>query len=179
MPDLIHQAWNLAARHHEGQRYNTPEEDLTLPYLTHLGAVLIEANYVISQEPGLNAELLRLCAILHDSLEDTDLEEATIRELFGGEVLAGVKALTKDETLPSKRAQMEDSIARIRAQVREVAIVKLCDRINNLAPAPHHWTSEKKAAYREEAQLILDELGPASPVAAGRLRQKIAAYRVD
>lgn len=178
MPDLLQKAWKLAALHHEGQRYTTPDKDVTLPYLTHLGAVLIEVNYVISQEPGLDARLVRLCAILHDSLEDTNLTEESIGRQFGDDVLAGVKALTKDETLPTKRAQMEDSLARILAQPREIAVVKLCDRINNLAPPPHHWSHDKRMAYRAEAELILDQLGPASPVAAARLRKKIVAYDV-
>lgn len=162
-----------------GQRYNTPEEGVTLPYLTHLGAVLIEVNYAISQEPGLNAKMIRLCAILHDSLEDTDLDEATVREQFGDEVLAGVKALTKNESLPTKQEQMEDSLARILAQPREIAVVKLCDRINNLSPAPSYWDQEKRLAYRAEAELILDQLGHASPVAATRLRKKILSYDVN
>lgn len=179
MPELLQKAWKLAAQHHEGQRYNTPEEGVTLPYLTHLGAVLIEVNYVISQEPGLNVKLARLCAILHDSLEDTDLTEESVREQFGEQVLAGVKALTKNETLPTKQEQMEDSLARILAQPREVAVVKLCDRINNLSPAPPHWDQEKRLAYRAEAELILEQLGPASPVAAARLRKKIEAYDVN
>ncbi len=179
MPELLQKAWLLAAHHHEGQRYYTPQEGVTLPYLTHLGAVLIEVNYIISQEPGLKAKLARLCAILHDSLEDTDLDEATLREQFGDEVLAGVKALTKNESLPSKREQMEDSLARILAQPREIAVVKLCDRINNLSPPPSYWTPEKRLAYLAEAELILEQLGPASPVAAARLRKKIAAYDVS
>jgi len=144
MPELLQKAWQLAAHHHEGQRYNTP-----------------------------------LCAILHDSLEDTELEEATISGQFGHQVLAGVKALTKNESLPTKRAQMEDSLARIMAQPREVAVVKLCDRINNLSPAPAYWGEEKRRAYRAEAELILEQLGAASPVAAVRLRKKIAAYEID
>jgi (p)ppGpp synthase/HD superfamily hydrolase len=179
MPDTLQKAWLLAAHHHEGQRYNTPGEGVSVPYLTHLGAVLIETNYVISQEPGLDAKLIRLCAILHDSLEDTDLKEEALQEQFGDQVLAGVKALTKNEALPSKLAQMEDSLARILAQPREISVVKLCDRINNLSPAPDYWTSEKKIAYRDEAKLILKHLGSASPVAAARLRKKIEAYDVS
>ncbi|MFT4686662.1 MAG: (p)ppGpp synthase/HD superfamily hydrolase [Neolewinella sp.] len=179
MPDTLQKAWLLAAFHHDTQRYSTPREGVTVPYLTHLGAVLIEVNYIISQEPGLDADLARLCAILHDSLEDTDLDEETLREEFGDRVLAGVKALTKNETLPTKRVQMEDSLARILAQPREIAVVKLCDRINNLSPAPDYWTREKKIAYRDEAALILKQLGPASPIAANRLRKKIERYDVS
>lgn len=50
------------------------------------------------------------------------------------------------------------------------------DRISNLHTAPAHWTADKRAAYRAEAQTILDALGPAHAVLADRLATKIAAY---
>jgi (p)ppGpp synthase/HD superfamily hydrolase len=176
MTNQLQLAWQLAARHHDGQRYSTPTEGDTVPYLTHLGAVLIEAQEALLHEPGLDRELTLLCAILHDSLEDTELLPVDIEDHFGPAVLAGVKALTKDESLPTKREQMEDSLDRILAQPEECAVVKLCDRICNLVPPPAHWDDDKISAYRNEAQLILDRLGHTCPFLATRLAQKIAAY---
>jgi (p)ppGpp synthase/HD superfamily hydrolase len=178
LTEKLQTAWLLAAHHHEGQRYKTPVEGVTLPYLTHLGAVLIEAQSALRHEPGLDPELMQLCAILHDTLEDTDLDAATIRDHFGDRVLAGVRALAKNENLPTKWEQMEDSLTRILAQPPEIAAVKLCDRINNLSPPPHYWTTEKVATYRAEAGLILERLGGASAYLAERLRTKIAGYGI-
>lgn len=177
--DKIQQAWLLAATYHEGQRYATPKEGVTLPYLTHIGAVVLEAQEAIRHNPTLDAGLMTLCAILHDSIEDTALSASTIEAQFGPKVLAGVKALTKDETLPTKQAKMEDSLRRIKAQPREVAAVKLSDRICNLGPPPAHWTREKVLAYREEAELILRELGDADAYLAQRLQAKIDSYSID
>ncbi|WP_020568982.1 HD domain-containing protein [Neolewinella persica] len=176
MPNLLQKAWLLAAHHHENQRYNTPIEGLTLPYLTHIGAVLIEAQQALHHHPEFDADLLLCSAVLHDTLEDTDLTPDQVETTFGKEILTGVRALTKDENLPSKREQMEDSLQRILAAPPEIAAVKLCDRINNLSPPPHYWTPTKKAAYREEAQLILDQLGHVSTYLSQRLAGKIAAY---
>jgi len=178
MTDKLQLAWQLAAHHHEGQRYNTPVEGITLPYLTHIGAVLIEAQSALRPEPTLDPELTQLCAILHDTLEDTDLDADTICTHFGDHVLAGVSALTKNENLPTKREQMQDSLDRILAQPREISAVKLCDRICNLGPPPSHWPAEKVEAYRTEAELILDQLGDASTYLAERLRTKIAGYGI-
>ncbi|MEM6769989.1 MAG: HD domain-containing protein [Bacteroidota bacterium] len=178
MTDLLQNAWLLAAEYHEGQRYYTPKEGVTLSYLTHLGAVMLEAQEALRRDSTLDGKLLLLCAILHDSLEDTNLSSDLLRDQFGEAVLAGVQALTKNEALPTKRAQMEDSLRRIRQQPREVAAVKLCDRINNLSPPPHHWTGAKRLAYREEAQLILDTLGYADRYLAERLKAKIADYPI-
>ncbi|MFK8163366.1 MAG: HD domain-containing protein, partial [Lewinella sp.] len=176
MPDLLQKAWLLAAHHHENQRYNTPVEGVTLPYLTHIGAVLIEAQQALYHHPEFDANLLLCSAVLHDTLEDTDLSADLLKSTFGESIHSGVQALTKDESLTSKRAQMEDSLQRILAAPAEIAAVKLCDRINNLAPPPHYWTPGKIIAYREEAQLILDRLGHVSTYLGQRLASKIAAY---
>lgn len=179
MTDKLQLAWQLAAHHHEGQRYRTPTKGHTLPYLTHLGAVLIEAQNALRHDPTLDPELVQLCAILHDSLEDTNLDAATIRTHFGERVLAGVSALTKDESLPTKRAQMQDSLDRILVQPSEIAAVKLCDRICNLGPPPNHWPTEKIDAYRAEAVLIMEQLGSASAYLSERLRTKIDGYGIS
>lgn len=176
MIDKIQEAWALASHYHAGQRYATPTEGVTLPYLTHLGAVTLEAQEAARRDPALDAELMTLCAILHDSLEDTELAPEAIAEAFGARVLDGVRALTKDETLPTKQAQMADSLTRIIAQPREIAAVKLCDRICNMGPPPAHWPAGKRAAYRAEAELILKELGHASAYLADRLARKITPF---
>ena len=57
-------------------------------------------------------------------------------------------------------------------------MVKLADRITNLQPPPGPWGSEKIEQYREETQIILDELGRACLYLAERLRQKIRGYAI-
>jgi (p)ppGpp synthase/HD superfamily hydrolase len=71
---------------------------------------------------------------------------------------------------------MADSLRRLRDQPREVQLVKLADRITNLAPPPAHWSADKRRAYRAEAVTIADTLGDASPTLQARLRARIAAY---
>ena len=85
-------------------------------------------------------------------------------------------ALTKDETLP-KADQMPDSLDRILSQPREVAMVKLADRITNLMPPPADWTLEKRKNYHAEALRIHAQLGSASDYLAARLRQRAEAYQ--
>jgi (p)ppGpp synthase/HD superfamily hydrolase len=90
-------------------------------------------------------------------------------------VADGVAALSKDDRLP-KADRMADSLRRIREQPREVWMVKLADRITNLAPPPDDWSAAKRAAYRDEAIVIADALGAASPTLHARLRARIEAY---
>lgn len=164
-------AWRFAAEAHREQRF--PGTDL--PYLVHIGAVAMEVMAACAAEAPAEPDLAVQCALLHDTLEDTQTEAFVLEARFGPAVLAGVQALSKDESL-CKEAAMGDSLARIRRQPREVWMVKLADRVSNLGPPPGHWTPEKIERYRAEARIILDALGEASPLLAARLVQRIAAY---
>ena len=164
-------AWRFAARAHVGQ--TTPDEPL--PYLLHVGSVAAEVLMAHHAQPFAQPALAVQCALLHDTLEDTAATEEQIATRFGAAVAAGVRALTKDASLPKPEA-MADSLARIRAQPREVWAVKLADRITNLQPPPSSWKPEKIVAYRGEAERILAALADGHAGLAGRLARKIAAY---
>ncbi|MEM6807553.1 MAG: HD domain-containing protein, partial [Bacteroidota bacterium] len=112
-----------------------------------------------------------------DTIEDTDTSYEEVEESFGSDVAQAVSALSKDKQLPTKSEQMEDSLDRILRLSKEVAIVKLADRISNLQGPPYHWSKEKAAAYREEAILIHEKLGQSNFYLAQRLKEKIKAYQ--
>lgn len=170
--DTIQQAWNFASQVHVKQKLPGSE----VSYLNHLGNVAMEAMAAIAHSDIDKPELLLLCAILHDTIEDTDTDYQKIHDLFGESVAKGVQALSKDDTLSSKEEKMQDSLARIKKEPREVWMVKLCDRITNLQKPPHYWTKEKIEKYRIEARLILTELGAANEYLATRLQEKINSY---
>lgn len=169
-PDRYLQALAFAARAHGDQR--VPGSGF--PYVTHVVSVAMEVMAASRQDP-FDADLAIACALLHDTLEDTLADADEIGRTFGPAVLAGVRALTKDAALP-KAERMRDSLRRLAGQPREVALVKLADRITNLQPPPPAWTREKRVAYREEAREILAALGGACAPLAARLAEKIDAY---
>lgn len=179
-PDRYVVALQVAARRHAGQRVPGTE----LPYLVHLVSVAAETIVGVEADRALvtDPDLAVTCALLHDTIEDTattaEARVALHGELaaqFGHPVADGVRALSKDDTLP-KAARMADSLDRIRAQPREVWMVKLADRITNLAPPPARWSRDKRVAYRDEAIVIADALGEASPALHDRLRARITGY---
>ncbi len=170
--DQYQKAWNFASNVHNGQKL--PGSDI--PYINHLGLVAMEATAAVAHESVDKPNLLVLCALLHDVIEDTAATFEDVKHNFDSEIAAGVLALTKNTELPSKFAQMTDSLERIKLQPREVWMVKLCDRITNLQPPPMHWDKVKIAAYQSEARLILEQLGEASPFLSKRLIVKIADY---
>lgn len=170
-PDRYVAALRFAAVRHAAQR--VPDSDL--PYLVHLTSVAAEVIAALATTRVADPDLAVQCALLHDCIEDTPTTRAEVAAAFGEPVAAGVQALTKDAAL-AKPDAMRDSLRRIRAQPPEIWLVKLGDRITNLAPPPASWTRDKCARYQAEAVTIADALGSASPILDARLRARIAAY---
>lgn len=170
-PDTFQRALRFAAEAHAEQLFPGTK----LPYLLHVMSVAMEVVTALASEPVDDPDLAVQCALLHDVVEDTPTPLEVLRAEFGEAVAAGVLALTKREDLPKPEA-MRDSLDRILRQPREVACVKLADRIANLEAPPYYWTPEKIDAYREEARLILQSLGAANAHLARRLAEKIARY---
>jgi (p)ppGpp synthase/HD superfamily hydrolase len=172
--ELYIKACRFAAQAHHGQLLPGTE----LPYLLHLNLVSMEIIAALSAESGHDGDLAVQCALLHDTIEDTDITYAQIESIFGVKVADGVAALSKNPAL-EKSQQLLDSLERIKLQPIEIWMVKLADRITNLQPPPPHWTPAKIVKYRDEAIEIHIHLQAASPFLASRLADKIQNYRMD
>lgn len=171
--ELYDKAYRFAAQAHLGQKIPGSE----IPYLMHLSLVSMEVMTALCLD-GLKkqADLAVSCALLHDVIEDTSTTHSDVENEFGSEIASGVLALTKNTKLPNKWEQMEDSLQRITEQPQEIWMVKLADRICNLAPPPFYWDDPKKRNYQQEARLIHNKLHSASPTLATRLLLKIDQY---
>ena len=170
-PDRYVAALRFAAVRHAGQR--VPETEL--PYVVHVTSVAAEVIAALPSTTASDDDLAVCCALLHDTIEDTETRYEEIAAAFGVAIADGVRALSKDPALP-KPQRMADSLRRIRAQPREIWLVKLGDRITNLGPPPPSWSRDKRRAYRDEALQIADALGDASAALDARLRARAAAY---
>ncbi len=167
-------AWRFAARTHASQ--TMPDSDL--PYLVHIGSVILEVTAALAAEGG-DADLTLPCAILHDTIEDTATSHAQLQVAFNRRIADGVLALSKNPAIPDKMEQMRDSLRRIREQPREIWMVKLADRIANLDEPRPAWSPERRQAYADEARLILTELGEASEHLRERLARSIERFPID
>jgi hypothetical protein len=132
-----------------------------LPYLTHVVSVAAEVMHALAREPLDDPDLAVACALLHDTIEDCGVDESPSPPTFGPAVADGVRALSKDPTWPSPGHGRQP--ARIQQQPREVWMVKLADRINNLKEPPHYWTPAKIAAYGAEARSSPTPSAPPRP----------------
>jgi len=176
------EALRFAAYSHGAKNQLVP--GTTLPYVCHPVVVAAELLAALPHHPGVDGDLAVTCALLHDTIEDTDCTYDDLADRFGAAVADGVAALSKraeaagdeEDPIAAKRLKMRDSLERIRRQPHEVWMVKLADRITNLMKPPAYWTTDKRRAYREEGREILEALGEASPWLAERLAQRIEAY---
>jgi len=158
----------------------TPEG---LPYAFHIVSVANEIINSLSMHKISydEANLSIACALLHDVHEDTPYEvnKYNVDLPHIDSVVWGVQALTKNTSLPNKQEQMNRSLKALQEQPKCVQMVKLADRITNLAPAPLFWNKDKRKSYVEEAKQILKALQGANPYLEKKLQNKIENYKVD
>ena len=173
----LQDVWQLATKMHDGQKYGGSKQGEQIEYINHIGSVVFEILTALSIENDMDSNLAIKCAILHDTIEDTDLCYDDILNRYGREVASGVLALTKNENIIGKREKMLDSLKRIKEQPKEIWAIKMADRIANLYSPPFYWTNEKKIEYLEEARLIHNELQAANKYLGDRLANKIIAYQ--
>jgi (p)ppGpp synthase/HD superfamily hydrolase len=174
--DKLQDAWQIASKLHDGQKYGGPNQGEKVEYINHIGSVVFEVLNASNFSNDFDTDLAMHCAVLHDTIEDTDFDYTKAKELFGEKIADGVAALTKNESMDSKREMMIDSLERIKSQPKEVWAVKMADRICNLYEPPFYWNDEKKEKYISEAQIIYDYLRDGNKYLANRLKSKIENY---
>jgi len=124
--ELLTRAFDFAARAHDGQLRRSGQEFIYHPW----GAAKILAGLKLD-EPILAA------ALLHDTVEDTDVEIDDIRAEFGDEIaklVEGVTKLTRVQFQSREIAEAENYRKLILAMAEDlrVILIKLADRLHNL-----------------------------------------------
>lgn len=176
--DAYQKAISFAATVHGEQK--VPGKPYT--YVVHLSEVAMEIFIALGIEKSrqsnneYNEEMAIQCALLHDTIEDTQATYEDVLVLFGIQVAMGVRALTKNKLL-EKSQQMMDSITRIQQQPKEIWMVKMADRITNLQKPPAYWTSEKKMSYWKESNIIYQELKEGNAYLGEQLSKRIQEYK--
>lgn len=119
-----------------------------LPYTHHLEAVANVLTRYISTD-----EDLIVAAWLHDVIEDCDVKEKTVRELFGHRVADLVSAVTNE---PGENRKIRNLLTYPKIRTTEDAIlVKLADRIANTQKG-----GTLIQMYRKEYPVFRDNLTP-------------------
>ena len=130
----VNRAYEVAADAHSNQT-----RDEGTPYIVHPVRVAVS----LVDELNLFSPTLICSALLHDVIEDSDINREDIARIFDEEIANIVWLLTKLEevTLPEYLARIEAAAA------TGAPIVKLCDRLDNLRSVAHTPRLEKKRRY--------------------------------
>jgi guanosine-3',5'-bis(diphosphate) 3'-pyrophosphohydrolase len=123
---LVRKAFNIAMEAHGAQRRKSGE-----PYIYHPIAVA----RICAEELGLGVTSVA-SALLHDTVEDTDITLDDVREMFGGTVATIIDGLTKISGVnwqtDSMQAENFRKVLLTLAQDVRVILIKLADRLHNM-----------------------------------------------
>jgi guanosine-3',5'-bis(diphosphate) 3'-pyrophosphohydrolase len=143
----VRRAYQLGAAAHAGQTRKSGEA-----YITHPVAVA-----GILAELRLDAETL-CAAILHDSLEDTELPRSAISDEFGeavAELVDGVTKLDKIQFRDRQEADAESFRKMMLAMSRDlrVILIKLADRLHNMRTLDAMAADSRRRIARETLEI--------------------------
>ena len=102
------------------------------PYYSHpIEVAIMLAEFAAKEAHKLYTAVMLQAALLHDTIEDTELTEEMITQIFGEEVATHVEGLTRIK--PHGKISAEESLNLLIEQKRyNTALIKLFDRIHNL-----------------------------------------------
>ena len=124
--DLIRTAFEMAADAHKTMRRKSGE-----PYILHPIAVA----KICCDEIGLGIRST-ICALLHDTVEDTDISLEDVEREFGQEIARIVDGLTKiSNVIDVNASQQAENFKKILLTLTDdprVILIKLADRLHNM-----------------------------------------------
>lgn len=112
-----------------------------------------------------------LAGLMHDLIEDTDCEWATIARRFGKRVADLVAVLSGDMRLP-KPQRRQEVVERIRSASDEAKAVRLADRLDNLADMKG-FSESRRAEYIRDSWKIVEACAGANRALEEALRTTI------
>ncbi|TFG06897.1 MAG: HD domain-containing protein [Promethearchaeota archaeon] len=138
-----------------------------IPYIIHpirISSILRAVGF-----SEFDDEELMIAALLHDLVEDTDVNIDEVKEKFGDKIALIVNQLTiQDKDLK------EEYLENLKHASRESKIIKLADRLDNLLDMPENlWSKKRQKQYATQAKIILKNCGDAHQELASRLKTEI------
>jgi len=124
--ELVRTAFEMAVEAHKTMRRKSGE-----PYILHPLAVAS----ICVEEIGLGVRST-ICALLHDTVEDTDITLEDIEREFGTEIARIVDGLTKiSSVIDTNTSQQAENFKKILLTLTDdprVILIKLADRLHNM-----------------------------------------------
>jgi guanosine-3',5'-bis(diphosphate) 3'-pyrophosphohydrolase len=129
--EIIRKAFEVAVEAHKEMRRKSGE-----PYIYHPIAVA----QICAEEIGLGTTSI-VCALLHDTVEDTEMTVEDVKGMFGEKVAQIIDGLTKisgvfDQTSSIQAENFRKMLLTLSEDVR-VILIKLADRLHNMRTLDH------------------------------------------
>jgi GTP pyrophosphokinase len=143
----IRRAFDIALEAHKEMRRKSGE-----PYIYHPIAVA----RICAEEIGLDTTAV-VCALLHDTVEDTDITLDDIENLFGKKERAIIDGLTKiagvfDHSTPAQAENFRKMLLTLSDDIR-VILIKIADRLHNMRTLDH-MKHEKQLKIASETMFM-------------------------
>lgn len=143
----VQAAYEFAAAAHQGQKRDSGED-----YIQHPVEVA-----AIVYDLGMDTTSIE-AALLHDVVEDTDIDIEKIKKLFGSEVALLVDGVTKLSRLAfqSKQEQQMENLRKMflaMTQDLRVIIIKLADRLHNMRTLKHLPEEKQRSIAKETLEI--------------------------
>lgn len=144
---LVQKAYDIASEAHKDQRRYSGE-----PYIMHPVAVAR-----ILFDLGMDYQTI-IAAILHDTVEDTDVTFDDLKEIFGEDVAVLVDGVTKLGKVPlaTYREQQAENVRKMliaMSQDIRVIIIKLADRLHNMRTLEYMREQKQKEKSLETLEI--------------------------
>ena len=141
--EMIAKAFKLCyLSHKEGVRASGE------PYYYHP----VEVGKIVASEINID-DVSVVAALLHDTVEDTEITLDDIHELFGDEVALIIDGVTKiDGVFKSRHSKQAEAFMKLLLSMAEdirVVLIKFADRLHNMRTL-HHLPSEKQIRIATE-----------------------------
>lgn len=158
---LVYKAYEMARKSHEDQNRFT-SSGRKIPYITHPVKVaeIIERT-MDDYDPALIA-----AALVHDLVEDTDVELEDIRTELGDEVAQLVGTVSVEDGVKGS-ARREFQVKNVEAASDKAQILKVADRLANLMSIsfdpPEHWSVVNRFNYFKSSEELIHAAKTKSP----------------
>ena len=173
----INKAHEFAEVAHKGQ-----ERKYTgIPYISHLEET---AQLLHDITDGKASTEMYQAAILHDVVEDTEVDLKEVGQEFGKEVMDLVEELTNDSDKKKEMTKKPYMANKINNMSKPAFLIKLCDRFSNVSGLEDRRVSNKFVKwYVKETQYILDrldrDLDDIEKFMVNKISQMIIYLRID
>lgn len=143
---MVRKAFNVALDAHSDMRRKSGE-----PYIYHPIAVA----RICAEEIGLGKTSI-ICALLHDTVEDTDISLEDIESMFGKKVMTIIDGLTKMSVFDGATSMQAENFRKVLLTLSNdvrVILIKIADRLHNMRTLDS-MKQEKQWKIASETQFL-------------------------